>query len=267
MSDEINGGPLTNRVAVVTGVSRRAGIGFAVAKELLSAGASVLVHSWSPHDAEQPWGTDPAGDAGIVELLGGEGQKLRHVAADFADPRAPGLVVAAAVEAFGAVDVVVANHARSSNQTLEEVTAAELDLTWAVNARASVLLAQAFAAAHDDGRPGGRIILFTSGQHLAPMSQEVPYAVSKGAIHQMTLTLSDALIDRGITVNTLNPGPVDTGWADPDLTERVGRALPAGRWGSPAEVAHLVRWLASDDSQWITGQVIDAEGGFRRWVR
>ncbi|GLY40754.1 3-ketoacyl-ACP reductase [Amycolatopsis sp. NBRC 101858] len=261
-----SGGSLEGRVAVVTGVSRRAGIGFAVAREMLAAGASVLVHSWSPHDAEQPWGTDPAGDAGIVELLGGEGHRLRHIAADFADPQAPGLVVGAAAEAFGAVDVVVANHARSSNQSLTDVTAAELDLTWAVNARASVLLTQAFAAAHDDERSGGRIILFTSGQHLAPMSQELPYAISKGAIHQMTLSLSDALADRGITVNTLNPGPVDTGWAEPDLTERVGRALPAGRWGSPAEVARLVRWLASDDSQWITGQVINAEGGFRRWV-
>ncbi|WP_372662108.1 SDR family oxidoreductase [Amycolatopsis kentuckyensis] len=257
---------LEGRVAIVTGVSRRAGIGFAVAAELLAAGASVLVHSWSPHDAEQPWGTDPVGDAGIVDRLGGEGDRLRHVAADFADPRAPAKVVAAAVAAFGAVDVVVANHARSSNQALAEVTAAELDLTWAVNARASVLLAQAFAAAHDDDRPGGRIILFTSGQHLAPMSQELPYAISKGAIHQMTLTLSDALADRGITVNALNPGPVDTGWADPDLAERVGRALPAGRWCRPEEVARLVRWLASDESRWITGQVVNAEGGFRRWV-
>lgn len=194
-----SGGSLQGRVAVVTGVSRRAGIGFAVAADLLAAGASVLVHSWSPHDTEQPWGADPVGDAGIVELLGGEGARLRHVAADFADPQAPGQVVAAAVKAFGAVDVVVANHARSSNQSLVEATVAELDLSWAVNARASGLLAQAFAAAHDDERAGGRIILFTSGQHLAPMSQEVPYAVSKGAIHQMTLTLSDALVDRGIT--------------------------------------------------------------------
>lgn len=254
------------RVAVVTGVSRRAGIGFAVAAELLAAGASVLAHSWAPHDAEQPWGADPLGDEGIVELLGGEGPRLRHVRADFADPDAPGQVVRAAVEAFGAVDIVVANHARSSDHTLAEVTAAELDLTWAVNARASVLLAQALAAAHDDSRPGGRIILFTSGQHLAPMSREIPYAISKGAIHQMTLTLSDALVDRGITVNAVNPGPVDTGWAGPELAERVGRALPAGRWCRPDEIARLVRWLASDDSQWITGQVINAEGGFRRWV-
>jgi 3-oxoacyl-[acyl-carrier protein] reductase len=257
---------LEGRVAVVTGVSRRAGIGFAVAADLLAAGASVLAQSWSPHDAAQPWGADPVGDEGIARLLGAEESRLRHVAADFADPEAPERVVRAAVEVFGAVDIVVANHARSSNQALAEITAAELDLTWAVNARASVMLAKAFAAVHDDERPGGRIVLFTSGQHLAPMAQEIPYAISKGAIHQMTLTLSDALADRGITVNTVNPGPVDTGWAEPELADRVGRALPAGRWCRPDEVARLVRWLVSDDSQWVTGQVINAEGGFRRWV-
>jgi 3-oxoacyl-[acyl-carrier protein] reductase len=255
---------LDGRVAVVTGVSRRAGIGFAVAADLLAAGASVLVHSWSPHDAEQPWGADSVDE--VIAALGGEGPRLRHLAADFADPAAPERVVNAAMEAFGAVDVLIANHARSSQQSLTELTAAELDLAWAVNARASVLLAKAFAAVHDDGRPGGRIILFTSGQHLGPMSSELPYAITKGAIHQMTLSLSDALIDRGITVNTVNPGPVDTGWADPELTERVSRALPAGRWGRPDDVARLVRWLASDDSAWITGQVINSEGGFRRWV-
>lgn len=257
---------MTGRVAIVTGVSRRRGIGYAVAADLLAADASVLVQSWSPADAEQKWGADTGGAEALVAELGGEGERLRHVAADFADPAAPARVIDAAVDAFGAVDVLVVNHARSAYQTLAEVTAAELDLSWAVNTRASVLLTQAFAAARDDRRPGGRIVLFTSGQHLAPMSGEIPYAVSKGAIHQMTLTLSDALIDRGITVNAVNPGPVDTGWADAELTERVGRALPAGRWGSPTDVARLVCWLACDDSAWITGQVINSEGGFRRWM-
>ena len=257
---------MRGRVAVVTGVSRRIGIGFAIARRLLDEGARVLVHSWAPHDAEQPWGADPAGTAGVLEELGGEGERLRHVAADFADPEAPAAVIDEAVRAFGHVDVLVANHARSSVQDLTQVTAAELDLCWAVNARASVLLTQAFAAQHDDDRPGGRVILFTSGQHLAPMARELPYAISKGAIHQMTLSLADALADRGITVNTVNPGPVDTGWADPELTRRVGRALPAGRWGTPEDVARLVCWLASDEAAWITGQVINSEGGFRRWV-
>jgi len=174
--------------------------------------------------------------------------------------------VDAAIERFGAVDVVVANHARSATGTLAEVTAAELDACWAVNARASVLLAQALAARHDDGRPGGRIVLFTSGQHRAPMAAELPYAISKGAIHQMTLSLSDALADRSITVNTVNPGPTDTGWAPPELAERVGRGLPRGRWNQPDEVAAVVAWLVSDDAALVTGTVIDAEAGFRRWA-
>ncbi len=256
--------PLAGRVAVVTGVGRRAGIGFAIARELLAAGASVLAQSWTPHDEEQPWGAEPVED--VLAALGGTGPRLAHVAADFAEPDAPGRVVREAVERFGAVDAVVANHARSALGTLGEVTAAELDLCWAVNARASVLLAQAFAAAHDDARPGGRIVLFTSGQHLGPMVREIPYAVSKGAIQQMTLTLADALADRKITVNAVNPGPVDTGWADEELTERVGRALPFGRWGAPDDVARLVRWLVSDEGHWITGQVVNSEGGFRRWA-
>jgi 3-oxoacyl-[acyl-carrier protein] reductase len=204
---------------------------------------------------------------GVLDALGGVGDHLEHVEADFADPAAPALVIEQAVGRFGHVDVLVANHARSSKQTLAEVTASELDLAWAVNARASVLLTQAFAAQHDDRRTGGRVILFTSGQHLAPMSEELPYAISKGAIHQMTLSLADALADRGITVNTVNPGPVDTGWAGPELARHVSRALPAGRWGRPEEVARLVGWLASDDAAWITGQVINSEGGFRRWVK
>ncbi len=98
------------------------------------------------------------------------------------------------------------------------------------------------------------------------MADTLPYAISKGALHQMTLSLSDALVDRGITVNAVNPGPVDTGWADPGVTAQVSRAFPAGRWGRPDEVARLVVWLCSADAARLTGQVIDFEGGFRRWI-
>jgi len=109
------------------------------------------------------------------------------------------------------------------------------------------------------------VVLFTSGQHLAPMSNEIPYAISKGAIHQMTLTLADALADRGITVNTVNPGPTDTGWADPERMTRVSKAFPRARWITPDEIAAVVSWLASDDAAIVTGQIINAEAGFRRW--
>ena len=96
------------------------------------------------------------------------------------------------------------------------------------------------------------------------MSGELPYAISKGAIHQMTLSLADALADRGITVNTINPGPTATGWASPEVTEQVARAMPRGRWNTPDDIAAVVAWLVSDEARTITGQVIDAEAGFRR---
>ena len=107
------------------------------------------------------------------------------------------------------------------------------------------------------------MVLMTSGQHLAPMSREVAYAVSKGALQQATMTLADELADRGITVNTVNPGPTDTGWglADQDPAQK----MPSGRWGEPDDAARLVAWLCSDDAGWITGQTINSEGGFRRW--
>jgi NAD(P)-dependent dehydrogenase (short-subunit alcohol dehydrogenase family) len=107
----------------------------------------------------------------------------------------------------------------------------ELDRAWAVNARAAVLLVQAFAASHDDEREDGRIVLFTSGQHLGPMPGELPYVIGKGAVHQVTRTLADELADRGITANAIDPGPVDTGWPSAELRERLRSAFPAGRWG------------------------------------
>ena len=253
-----------SRVAVVTGVSRRQGIGFAVARRLLAGGDHVLIHSWSAHDAEQPWGADRGGIEGVLEELGGVGERLEHLEADLADPAAPAAVIDRAVQRFGGVDVLVANHARSSSMSLRDVTTQELDRSWAVNARAVILLVQAFAARRDRARRDGRIVLFTSGQHLAPMADELAYAVTKGAVHQMTRSLADALADDGIAVNAVNPGPVDTGWPSDALRDELRGRFPAGRWGRPEDIAAVVAWLASAESGLVTGQVIDAEGGFRR---
>jgi 3-oxoacyl-[acyl-carrier protein] reductase len=97
------------------------------------------------------------------------------------------------------------------------------------------------------------------------MPDELAYATSKGALVAITSTLADTLADRGITVNTVNPGPTDTGYATEAAHERVARRFPAGRWGAPDDVARLVAWLCTDEAAWITGQVINSEGGFRRY--
>jgi 3-oxoacyl-[acyl-carrier protein] reductase len=244
--------------ALITGVSRRAGIGFAAAQRLLARGDRVVVSSWAPHDTAQPWGADDL--AAVLAELGDP----PHVAADLADPDAPGALVAAAREQVGPLGVLVANHARSATGGLSEVTAADLDGCFAVNARASVLLVQAFAAQYDPVAGPGRVVLFTSGQHRGPMAGELAYALSKGAVQAITWSLADALADRGITVNCLNPGPTDTGWADTAVREHVSAAMPAGRWNTAADAAAVVAWLTGPDAGTVTGQTLDAEGGFRR---
>src|SRR5215212_9180056 len=237
---------LAGRVALVTGVSRRAGIGFAVVRRLVAGGADVFAQGWTPHDAAQAWGADSE----AADALRALGDGVRYAEADFADPESPGAVVAAARAAFGHVDLLIVNHARSGHGRLGDVTAAELDAFLHENVRAAILLVREFAAQHD-GRSGGRVVLMTSGQHLAPMPREVAYAISKGALHQATKTLAGELIERGITVNTVNPGPTDTGW---DISGRDPRpAMPLGRWGEPDDAARVVAWLCSDDARWITG--------------
>lgn len=188
--------PLDGRVALVTGASRRIAIGAAIVRRLVADGAAVLAHAWSAHDAEQPWGADSGGAEALVEELRAGGSRVELVSTDLAAPDAPGRVVQAARDAFGHLDIVVANHARSSAQTLEELTTEELDLSFAVNTRATLMLAKDFAAQHD-GRSGGRVVMFTSGQYHGAMPSELAYVASKGAIHQVTATLAAHLMPRG----------------------------------------------------------------------
>lgn len=259
--------PLTERrVALVTGVSRRGGIGFAIASRLAALGFDLALTHYAPHDEELPWGGDDvdAVVAGIeAQLL--PGRRVVDMSADLADPDAPARVVAFARERLGHVDALVANHARSGGDgPLLASTAAMLDAHWAVNARSALLLAREVAAQHD-GRPGGRIVFLTSGQQLGPMPDEVCYAAAKAALAGITPTIAHELAPRGITVNCVNPGPVDSdSYVDDALRERLKDNFPFGRWGEPDDPARLIAFLVGDEGRWITGQVINTEGGFIR---
>lgn len=252
--------PLAGRAALITGVSRRRGIGFAIARRLAAMGANLFLHSWSAYDAAQPWGRDPDGPSALARDLSRIGVKVESMEADLGDADAPARLLAAAVRAFGHVDILIANHAYSTSGGIANLTAEQIDAHLQINVRATLLLIKEFAAQHDK-RPGGRLIVMTSGQHLEPMPEEIAYVASKGALHQLTKSLSHELVPRGIMVNTINPGATDTGYAMPELHRKVLKQEPQGRWGQPEDTARLVGWLVSDDGAWITGEVINSTGG------
>lgn len=235
--------------ALVTGLSRRAGIAAAVVARLAADGWSVSATGWPRHDEEQPWGAD----ADVPVPPG-----VHWAAADLADPEVPARLVQAHAARHGGLDALVVVHARSSDQDLFTATADELDASFAINTRATVLLVQAAA------RLGvRRVVLFTTGVHQGPMPTEVPYALSKAALQGMTASLAAALAPSGATVSTVNPGPNDTGWADEDTRSWIAGRMPlAPRWGSPTDAAELVAFLVSEQAGWITGQTIDSDGGW-----
>lgn len=257
--------PLRGRIALITGVSRRIGIAYALAARLAGRGAEVLAHSWAPHDAEQPWGADPLGPDGVIQALRAElppgAGRVAHLAADLGDPQAPARVIDAAVAEFGALDILIATHARSSAYDLAGSTAQELDRCWAVNVRGTLLLAQRYAEVHDHARAGGRVVWFTSGQHQGPMPDEIPYIATKGALQQLTASVAKWFAPHRVTVNCINPGPVNTGYADNDLLRQGNQGIPLGRWGRPQDTANLVEWVVSDAGEWMTGQTLVSDGG------
>jgi 3-oxoacyl-[acyl-carrier protein] reductase len=265
--------PLQGRVALVTGVSRRQGIGYAIACRLVGMGASLFVQHFQPHDREQPWGPDDISSVleGVRDRLV-EGVGLGDVPADLADEEAAEDLVRRARDRFGHLDILVCNHARSGGDgDLAVLDAAMLDGHWRVNARSTLLLTRDFAKQHD-GRPGGRVVWMTSGQQAGPMRGEVAYAASKAALAGLTATVADELVERGILLNTVNPGPVNTGYLAPETTDRdeelvrkVLESFPLGRVGEPDDPARLIAWLVSDEARWMVGQVLTTEGGFRRW--
>ncbi|MGY4857817.1 SDR family oxidoreductase [Cryobacterium sp. AP23] len=290
---------LQGKTALVTGVSRRKGIGYAVACRLAEQGANVFVQHFAPHDAEQPWGGDDleAVPSGIRSALIDDAG-FGDLSADLTEPDAAADTMRAATELTGRVDILVANHARSGGDgTIFDLTADMLDGHWQVNARSTLLLTRAFAEQFGDaarrveeaptdiplppaGAIGvlpaaidefatGRVIWLTSGQMRGPMPGEVAYAASKAVLAGLTPTVAGELLTHGIILNTVNPGPVDTGYLDPHSTDRplAGmleylRTIPFGRFGDPTDPARLIGWLCSTDARWLVGQVLTSDGGF-----
>lgn len=245
-------------LALVTGASRRKGIGAAIALTLAEAGWDVATTFWTPYDEAMPWQSDPADAGWLSEQLRARGAKTVAVEADLSLVEALGYVFDAVEQAIGAVTGLVLSHCEGVDSGLLDTTVESFDRHFAVNARATWLLIREYGRRFT-GVPGsGRIIALTSDHTV----HNLPYGASKGALDRITLAAAHELAHLGISSNVINPGPVDTGWMTDEIRASGIKQTPLGRLGTPQDTANLVDFLCSEQGQWINGQLLLSNGGF-----
>ena len=253
----MNSRELTGRTALITGVTRRAGIGAAIARELGRAGARLFVTFFRAYDRQQVWGVESNEPESLLNELRSTADDAAGIEIDLSQPASPAELFRQALQRFGSIDILVNNAAHWEEGGIGKVGADQLDRHYAVNVRASVLLCAEFARNKRPNTPG-HIINITSGQNYNPMPGQIAYVVTKSALDALTLTLNAELAGCGITVNAVDPGPTDTGWISDELRSKLLKESPDGI-SSPEAMGRLVRLLAGDDAASITGQVIRAQ--------
>lgn len=249
---------LTGKIAIITGASRLAGIGAAVARVYAAAGADIAFTHWTPYDRAS-YGTSPAEPGTLADELRDMGVRVIGMEVDLSDPASPSRLFDAAEQQLGPVSILVNNAAVSFHDDVRTITAESLDRHYEVNVRAMALLSAELARRFTAGE-GGRIINLTSGQGIGAMPEELSYATTKGAIEAFTTSFAAGVANKGITVNAVDPGATDTGWMTDHLKTTIMRSMAFGRIGQPEDAARLILFLASDAGRWITGQVIRSRG-------
>ncbi|WP_029421341.1 SDR family oxidoreductase [Alicyclobacillus macrosporangiidus] len=251
---------LAGRIAIVTGASRRRGIGTAICRALARDGADILFTHWKRYDREMEWGADENWPEELVRELSAIGVRAAHLEVDLAKSDAPSRILDETITILGAPSILVNNATHSTSDGFQKLNAEILDAHYAVNVRGTCLLCAEFARRYRGG--GGRIINMISGQDKGPMRGELAYAATKGAISAFTVSLAAEVAPLGITVNAVDPGPTDSGWMSDEVKAQLLPKFPMGRIGQPEDAARLVAFLASDEAQWVTGQIIHSDGGF-----
>jgi 3-oxoacyl-[acyl-carrier protein] reductase len=237
---------LQGKSAVVTGGSR--GIGRAIALKLASNGAAVVI-GFVKNEARA---------REVVKTITDAGGRATAVQADLSRPSEVTRLFDEAQQSFGALDIVVANAADIIVKPLAECTEEDYDRIFATNTK-SVFFTLKEAARRLN--KGGRIIVSSTGGTKLFFPEQSLYLGSKGAVEQFVRALSWELGDRGITVNTISPGPTETDMMQERYRDRAASMSPFKRIGDPQEIADIAVFLASEAGRWVTGQNIGAGGG------
>ncbi len=245
---------LAGKVAVVTGASK--GIGAAIAKHLAAEGAAVVVNYSSSKDGAER----------VVGDITGSGGRAVAVRANLAKKADIDHLFAETKKAFGQIDILVNNAGIYEFAPVEEITEEHFRKQFDLNVLGLILASQ--AAVKQFGAAGGSIINISSVVSTLGVPNAAVYSGTKGAVDALTRSLAKELGPRGIRVNAINPGMVETegvhaaGIAESDLRKQVEAQTPLGRIGQPQDIATAAVFFASPDSAWITGETLTIAGGY-----
>ncbi len=254
---------MRRKVAIVTGVSRQKGIGRAICQELAKNQFDIFFTYWSAYDHQMPWKVEENEPDQIQKEIRALGVNCEKLELDISQKNSITDLLNTVEQLMRGPHVLINNATYSTETSIESITAVELDKHYQVNLKATTLLCIEFIKRFKH-QSQGRIINISSGQSLGPMPNEIAYAITKAAIDNLTKTLAQEIASKGITINSVNPGPNDTGWISENLKESLIQQFPKNRIGQPTDTANLIGFLVSEKADWITGQIIHSEGGFKR---
>jgi 3-oxoacyl-[acyl-carrier protein] reductase len=242
---------LNERIAIVTGASR--GIGRGIALELARRGATVIVNYQSSADAANE----------VVGLITADGGKAQAVQADVGQEEDVTRLIKTTIDAYGKVDILVNNAGTTRDNLIMRMDAADFDTVIQTNLRSTWLCSK--AVIRDMMRKRyGRIINVTSVSGIMGNGGQTNYSASKAGIIGLTKALAREVASRGITVNAVAPGFVATDLTaslPEDIAKKVNENIPLGRWATVEDVALATAFLASNDASYITGHILNVDGG------
>jgi glucose 1-dehydrogenase len=245
---------LNGKVAVVTGASK--GIGASIAEYLAAAGASVVVN----------YSSSKAGADAVVEKIKGKGSKAIAVQGNVAKPEEIKKLFEETAAAFGKVDILINNAGLEKRADFWDVTEADFDAVLNVNLKGMFFVTQAVVRHLRQTNRPGKIINISSVHEELPFPHFASYCASKGGIKMLTRNLAIELAPNKITINSIAPGAIETPintklLNDPVKLKELLENIPLGRLGKPEDVAGIASFLASDESDYITGSTFFVDGG------